>query len=597
MTILHLIIAWVAVFVGYLLWVRIRDNAATGKRWWDFSPFNFLVGALLLAFIAWISVTWFKPEPKFRSADEQIAFAAATRQPWIACEALWEKIDSVPEDIDAHFLLLQNHFLQQEADFTPPDPLAFAEEEEKLYTYYSDLSRSPVSQLHDIGHIMLADFLLLQRNPDYAGASLHLQSVDEPTTKYVNYLAGKIMLTALNSDLSEEHFYSEIRNKGYKKGAYEYLALLYYLHNNDSALRSIVYSGADNYISPDIRASVYFKEKDVLRFYGLKLGILFRGITTWGFVGGMAILGTWLFFLWNLTFISRISFGRLIVPVLIGGLLAMTSWWLYAFYKNQLGFWATGEILNDAVFSFAGIGVIEELVKLVPFLIILHFTNTIRKPVDYIIVASACGLGFAVFENFMYIANYGLDVIHSRALTSSVSHMACSGIAAYGFVLRRYRWPHRWWLIPLFFIFASLAHGFYDFWLFNDKVQAFAILTLFFFLSEILIYISFINNALNQSVTAEDDPKLLAFDSQRMTSILAGAFVLLFTFEYVAMAFVYGAKYSNASLVTSFLSGGYLVFFLSLRMAQIRIEPCVWNKVDFLSGILPSQMFARKEEE
>jgi RsiW-degrading membrane proteinase PrsW (M82 family) len=288
---------------------------------------------------------------------------------------------------------------------------------------------------------------------------------------------------------------------------------------------------------------------------------------------------------------------HLIFPIIAGGILAMSSWWLYAFYRYGLEFWLTGDVVNDFIFCFAGIGFIEELVKLVPFLLVLHFTRNIRKPIDYIVVASACGLGFAVFENLMYIASYGLDVIHSRALTASVSHMACSGIVAYGFILRRYRWPNRWWLIPLFFVLASLAHGFYDFWLLSPTVQTFGIITLFFFLSEIIVYFSFINNALNQSVDMLPETMPVHFLSQRLTSILAGSFVLLFTFEYFAICLVYGTNYGNTALTSAFLSGGYLVFFLAVRMSQIRIEPGVWNPINILSGILPSQMFSQEEKE
>lgn len=595
MTILHIIIAWLAVFAGFLVWARIRENVQTGRRFWDFGSFNFLVSTFGFAVISWIFIAVFHPEPKLDSAEEKIKFGDATNQPWISNKGLWEKIDSTPANIDLHFQLLQNHFAQNSSNLAPPDPRFFQEEQSRIYIYYTDLSSSPDSALHDIGHIMLANYFLSQKNPDYQAASSHLQFVDDPTRKYVNYLAGKILLLGAGSSLAAEHFYSEVRNKGYKKGAYEYLAVLYDLTRNDSALRSIVYSGASEFIPEDVRARVYYQDRDVKDFYIMKIKSVFVGINAWGISGGIGILALWLFFLWNLTFISRVHVVKLLVPILSSALLAMSSWWLYAFYKHGIGFWMNGEILNDVVFSFAGIGTIEELVKLIPFLIILHFTNIIRKPIDYIVVASACGLGFAVFENLMYIANYGLDVIHSRALTSSLSHMACSGIVAYGFVLRRYRWPQRWWILPAFFLLAVGAHGFYDFWLLNDHVRSLGILTLLFFLSLIVVYFSFINNALNQSVETENDTA--RFSSAQITSVLAGSFILLFTFEYLAICLVYGTTYGNASITTSFLSGGYLVFFISVRMAAIRIEPGKWNPIDLLSGILPSQMFKSQQEE
>lgn len=596
MTIFHIILAWLAVFALYLLGARIRENVRQGQKFWNFSPFNFLVIASGVALLIWATVFTLHPEPDLSTADAKINFGNATRQPWIANAGLKEKIDSTPHNIDLHFQVLHNHFLQREKTYTRRDKDAYQAEEQKLHTYYSDLSTSTDDTLHDIGHIMLAYFFLSQDVPQYRVAAEHLGFVDDRSTKYVNYLFGKIMLGNSGISLAEENFLVEIKNHGYKEGALRLLSVVYDETDSIAALRELIYSSAEQYVPDHIRSRVYYEDGDFLNFYKHKFTSAFHDLTWWGVSGGMAIMLVWLYFLWSLTFISRIAFGKLLVPLGAGLIFATASWWIYAVYRD-FGFGLNGEILNDALFSFAGVGLIEEAVKLIPFLLILNFTSLVKKPIDYIVIASACGLGFAVFENLMYIANHGLDVIHSRALTSSLSHMACSGIVAYGFILRRYRWTGRWWLIPLFFILATGAHGFYDFWLLNDKVRSLGIITLLFFLSEILVYISFINNALNQTAEIGGTDQSVHLNAQRLTSVLTGSLILLFVFEYLAISLVYGTDYGNQSLTTSFLSGGYLVFFLSVRMAQIRIEPGTWNRIDFLSGILPSQIYQKPEQE
>ena len=591
MTILLLISAWVAIFIGYVLFLRIRENVRAGKPWFDFGKSSFLVASIGVFALAAILLNIVHPEPEFRTPDDQIAFGVETKQPWVSNEALWEKIADSAYNIDDHFQLVRNHYAQSDRKFNASSLQAYKAEEEKMFSWYTDLSQSTDSKLHDIGHVMLADMLLSQPEPDYPDASLHLRLIDDPTTKYVNYNAARIMLFGAGSDLAEEHLYSEIRNKGYKKGAYEYLAVLYEYYHRDSMLRTIVYSGAAEYISPEIRSRVYYEDNNLSAFFSLKIRTLLGGISWWALLGATAILMVWMYVLSSLGNVSGMSYRNTLIPLFAGAALSMLSWWLYAAYRFGLGFSLNGTVLNDFVFCVTGIGFIEELVKLIPFIIILRFTNIIRKPIDYIIVASSCGLGFAVFENLMYISTYGLDVIHSRALTSSVSHMACSGIVAYGFILYRYRRQKQFWLIPVFFILAATAHGFYDFWLVNEKVRAYGIITLFFYLSEILVYFSFISNALNQSVQEEDAETMARFDAGRVTSVFAGAMVLLFAFEYIAIAIVYGTTYSNSSILNAFLGGGYLIFFLAIRLAQLRIEPQRWNRIDFLSGILPSQMF------
>lgn len=594
MLFLYLILAWFGIFFGYLLYLRISDNVKNGRAFFDFGKSNFLIGCLFLLILTCSAVNIIGHEPQFDSPQEKIAYGEETDQPWISNEALWDEVKAYPDSIDLHFQLVRNHFAQLETPTSASAAERYFAEEEKMFTWYDDLSLSTDTKLHDIGHIMLADLFISQQTPDYASASAHLHLIDDPTTKYVNYEAARILM---GSPMAETHLYSEIRNKGYKKGAYEYLAVLYAFEGRDSSLRSIVYSGAAEYIAPEFRARVYFEEHDFARFFSLKFHTLLGGISSWGLFGGIGILLVWMYVLVSFGSVSVLRLRHLVFPVIGGAAVSMLAWWLYAYFRYGFGFTLDGAVVNDFIFSVTGIGFIEELVKLIPFLCVLFFTRVIQKPIDYIIVASACGLGFAVLENLMYISDIGLEAIHSRALTSSVAHMALSGTVAYGFVLCKYRWKNQYWLIPAFFLLAVIAHGFYDFWLVNETVKAYAIVTLLFYLTLIVTYYSFISNALNQSVSETETEIMARFDPVRITSVFAGSMILLFTFEYVATSAVYGTHYGNISMQKAFLAGGYLVFFLSIRLSRIRIEPQRWNRIDFLSGILPSRMLGDRNEE
>jgi RsiW-degrading membrane proteinase PrsW (M82 family) len=455
------------------------------------------------------------------------------------------------------------------------------------------MSANSNDSIHDYGHIFLAHYALSAPVADFAEASLHLRLVRDPTRKYVNYLAGKIMILGGAADQAEQHFNSEIRNKGYKRGSYEYLAIIYDASHREDLLTESVYSSAETFVPDELRSKVYYTNGDLRNFLRHKIASIAAGTNFWGISGSIGILLIWSMFLYRVSRVSQLRISNLAFGLLSGTLLAITSWILYAFFRYTLGFWINGHPVNDIIFCIGGIGFIEELVKLIPFLLILRFTSIARKPVDYIVIASACGLGFSFFENLMYIANYGVDVIHSRALTASVAHMAASAIAAYGFVLWKFRYPQRWWLVPVFFLLAAIAHGFYDFWLLNKSMGSLTIVTLFFYLAEIIVFITFLNNAINHSA---DNNSAFNFDSRKLSSLLAGALVLLFAFEFLASCAIYGTEYGNREMTTAFLSGGYLIFFLSVRMAQIRFVRNKWNKIDVLSGILPSRMLLQQQE-
>lgn len=598
MTITHILIAWLFVMAGYLLWCKFRDDKLRGRNFFNFGDFNFLVASLSILTLVWFSLTLISPEPHFENPDRQIEFGNKTRQPWLVTEALWKKIQHDSDNSDYHFDLIKNHFIQEKEHFTIPDLKLYKKEGLRIFNYITELSEKENDlQKCDLGNLSLAQWYLEQGDGDYEPAAFYLRQVKNKKLRYFNYLQGMVFLNQAGPAAAETYFLEELKCDGYRNGAYQGLADVYNLTGREEELKKIVYNpSCRDAISANYRYKIYFLSGDIFSFYELRFQKMLGTLPIWGFLGNFLILFMWLFFLRSLSFISRIKWKHFFLAVGIGAILAMGSWLLYEFYHHVLNFWTNGNIVNDLLFSFFGIGFIEELVKLIPFLLLLHFTKIIKKPIDYLLIASAAGLGFAFFENLLYISQYGLDVIHSRALTASVSHMVSSAIVAYGFVLVKFRYPRKFWIIPLFFILAVLAHGFYDFWLLNDKVHSLAIVTLFFFLSEVLIYVSFLNNALNQSTGEISSAKNLSLNTQGLAGFLAGAFILVFVLEYIGTCLVYGTIIGNKTLMSAFLSGGYLIFFLSVRLSNIDIIPGEWMRIEFFSGILPSEILGGRNK-
>lgn len=595
MNILHIIIAWLGIMAIYLLWWKFRDDRIHGRNFFNFGDFNFLIASITSLIAIWIAFTISSPEPKFTDDDKQISFGEKTHQPWLITDALWHKISKFPDSLDLHFKLVHNHFDQETESFSPPNLLAYQQEGTRIYNYYSDLlEKENDSVANDIGNLFMANWYIESNRVNSKfddDAFFYLRQVRNKEMKYLNYTAGRILLYEAGPEASEPNFLSEVEAGGYKEGAWENLAIIYNQAGRRAELQKLIYDPQSApYVPEEIRYKEFFLNHDFISFYKLKFSKMVSSLPLWGILGDLLILFTWLVFLRKLSFLSPIKWRNFFLAVGIGALLAMGSWLLYQFYHYVLHFWTNGNIGNDFLFSFLGIGFIEELVKLIPFLILLRFTNIIKKPVDYLLIASAAGLGFAFFENLLYISQYGLEVIHSRALTASVSHMASSAIAAYGFVLVKFRHPKKFWIIPLFFLIAAFAHGFYDFWLLNDKVHSLAIVTLFFFLSEILVYVSFLNNALNHSVNERAVSGPVDFNTSRLASFIAGALVLVFIIEYTGTCFVYGTTIGNRTILSAFLSGGYLIFFLSVRLSNIVIIPNEWMRIEFFSGLLPSEI-------
>ena len=87
--------------------------------------------------------------------------------------------------------------------------------------------------------------------------------------------------------------------------------------------------------------------------------------------------------------------------------------------------------------NFVRVGLVEEIAKLLPFLLFALRHREFKGPMDGIVYAVAVALGFATVENALYARSFGDDVILYRAFTSTLAHVAFSGLWGYAFGVGR----------------------------------------------------------------------------------------------------------------------------------------------------------------
>lgn len=123
-------------------------------------------------------------------------------------------------------------------------------------------------------------------------------------------------------------------------------------------------------------------------------------------------------------------------------------------------------------FSMLAIGPIEELAKMLPFLVIVIRLGAFDEPLDGIIYASFIGLGYALAENLYYLDLLSPLEAAARGFAAPVVHILFASIWAH--------WISRAWLArkPVFkpalygFSLAVFLHGLYDFLVLLHPVTA-----------------------------------------------------------------------------------------------------------------------------
>jgi RsiW-degrading membrane proteinase PrsW (M82 family) len=123
-------------------------------------------------------------------------------------------------------------------------------------------------------------------------------------------------------------------------------------------------------------------------------------------------------------------------------------------------------ILSDTVFydSFLTAAIPEELCKFLIFMIFIWRDKNFDEYFDGIVYATFIGLGFACVENIEYVFEYGFGTGVSRALFAVPGHFLFGVLMGYFLSLAKFTPEKRKKYIFLGLLFASIAHGLYD-WL------------------------------------------------------------------------------------------------------------------------------------
>jgi RsiW-degrading membrane proteinase PrsW (M82 family) len=115
------------------------------------------------------------------------------------------------------------------------------------------------------------------------------------------------------------------------------------------------------------------------------------------------------------------------------------------------------------LYSITITGLVEELFKFIPFLLIILFLKTLDEKTDGIIYASTVALGFASFENIGYLPYMEGFELFGRAFASPLTHTIFSSLWGYSVGMARLRGTS---VVKASFqgiAVAALCHGVFNF--------------------------------------------------------------------------------------------------------------------------------------
>lgn len=236
------------------------------------------------------------------------------------------------------------------------------------------------------------------------------------------------------------------------------------------------------------------------------------------------------------------------------------------------GFHFNGNLTNDFLYSVFGIGLTEELLKLLSALLVFRILKKrMTEPVNYLIYGGVVALGFSIRENFIYYNNYGSQIITGRTFISCLVHIINTSICIYG--LYRFQLFHKGKLFSNTIIAVALgviSHGLFDFFLTQPII---GVLTPFLssvvYLVGINFWVQMMNNAINYSPF---------FNYNKIATInhlyrnIAWWYVALLSLEFSYAYYYKNVSYALIDLVKNLVNEGLLVSIVTLRISRLSIN-------------------------
>lgn len=180
--------------------------------------------------------------------------------------------------------------------------------------------------------------------------------------------------------------------------------------------------------------------------------------------------GAWLWVLRRFDRIEPEPLGLLLRTGLVGGLVsALVAGFLNDRLFSWLGITFDAPVLPwvSALVPALFAGLNEESCKLMATLWLTHRQPEVDEPIDPMIYAMSVALGFAAFENILYMIHYGPGVIVLRSLLTVPGHLTFAALWGYGLARARFgSGPGRYRLLIVTVFLGGIAHAAYDFFLF-----------------------------------------------------------------------------------------------------------------------------------
>ena len=288
------------------------------------------------------------------------------------------------------------------------------------------------------------------------------------------------------------------------------------------------------------------------------------------------ISSAWLHYFKKIDLFEQEKLSHVVITFILGTLFPLIIFPTYWFVFEPLGISESSNPVLNFLFFVFGVGMLEEVVKFIPVLIIIYvFKKAVNEPLDYVKYICISALGFAFGENIEYAVGYGGHVLLVRSILAVPGHMFFSAIFIYGLIEHKYHNKGQGTIL-FYILMASLAHGIYDFILELNIPILGGLIHMLFFMILISVFVTILNNCLNTSPFYS--PKLV-IDQELVRKYLIRFYLAICLTILVFTAVVEGTRVAIGTYLWLMFWQSFILIVLITRLSRFSIIPNQKNKV------------------
>lgn len=140
-------------------------------------------------------------------------------------------------------------------------------------------------------------------------------------------------------------------------------------------------------------------------------------------------------------------------------------------------FYISGNPLMTAAYAFGVVALSEETAKFLFLRFVIFRKPAFNEPYDGIVYAVMIGMGFATFENLLYVADGGMETAVMRMFTAVPAHAVFGVTMGYWTGLARFDRSRQARYLIIGLGSAVILHGAYDFFLMQQNIPMLFVLS------------------------------------------------------------------------------------------------------------------------